>query len=91
MSGYIPTTPLLVEAVRRHGSTTIGELATELDLSREQVSANLGGLHDNGYLTRYRSGLESRVTWIGPDDLYVRTCLEHAGSTSSGSCREDSE
>lgn len=80
----IPSTPRVLEAIRRHQSSTIGELAAELDLPWSRVCADLGGLHDYGYVTRYGSTEFSRVSWVGPDDLYVRTCVEHATADQHG-------
>ncbi len=71
----IQATPLLVEALRRRGTATLGDLAAELDMTVESVSANLGGLHDHGYVTRYGSRADSFAGWDGPDDPYVRWCV----------------
>lgn len=69
------TTARVLEAIRRHGTATIGDLATELGMSVDAVSADLGGLHDHGHLTRYGRQTDSLVRWDGPDDPYVRWCV----------------
>lgn len=72
---YVPSTPRVLEAIRRHGSATIGELADELGMSVDSVRADLGGLHDHGRVTRYGSRRDSLAYWNGPDDAYVLSCL----------------
>lgn len=79
---YIPTTPLVLEALRRHGSATLQELATELELTVTEVAANVGGLHDYGYATKYGNWPTSAAYWVGPDDEYVAQCLERVGVSS---------
>lgn len=75
MTATTPTTPLVVEAVRRHGTITLEDLAAELDLTHDAACAAAGGLHDHGYVTRYGSTPGSLVAWQQIDDEYVDMCL----------------
>lgn len=87
MNGYVASTPRVLEAIRRHRSTTIGQLADELGMTVGSVAADLGGLHDHGRVTRYGRQRDSLVRWDGPDDEYVLRCLalveaSHSASTT---------
>ena len=76
---YIPSTPRVLALLRKRGSSTLRELALELELSVTMVAADLGGLHDRGYVTKYGNEPSSIARWDGPDDDYVLQCVETAG------------
>lgn len=79
MSAYVPSTPRVLEALRRHGSATMAALAAELNLPVTEVAEDVGGLHDCGLATRYGRNPDSLAVWAGPDNDYVLSCLARVG------------
>jgi DNA-binding MarR family transcriptional regulator len=64
---------LLLQTVRRHEGSTVGELANEMSLSQATVTSILDRLEKRGLARRERSTVDKRKVHVSPTDTGLET------------------
>jgi ArsR family transcriptional regulator len=87
-----PSRLRILNELRERGEASVGEIASALETSQQNVSKHLATLHDQGFLARRRDGTSARYSISDPAvlDLCDAVCarieaqLERTGALLGG-------